>query len=220
MNKKTKILAILSLFLLGAISAFAGATYAYYQSTVSAGGNVLEGKTNNEFNATISLNPISTGELIPLRDDLLSSALGAASTCIDSRGYQACGVYQLTITNNGSAQDFNAYITTKTGTTVATGDIKYQLFTLVSGTYTAASDVGTITVNADNYITETNNNETDNLTISLGNGTVTPTTTTYYLAIWLSDNNNNQPLTQNKKIYGTLSLVSANSEIIKADFTS
>ena len=218
MNNKN-VMNIGILVILGLVSLLIGATFAYFTAgaTVDPNSDNVTGKTY-VFDASATLSVVTSGQLIPMTDNLLSSAMSQQNVCIDSRGYQACNMYELIISNSSTAVSLSPVITTNSGTTFASGDLKYQLFTSSNNTYTAVSGIGSISTTVDNQMLATNN--TDNLLLSIGTGTTSvPTTATYYLVIWLSDNNNNQPLTQNKTFVGTVKFNSANGERISADFT-
>ena len=208
MDKNFKILAILSITVLGIMSTFTGATYALFSVSSTAGANVIEGKTFNNI-VSITMTPRTSGKLIPMKDSLLTTALSKENVCVDSRGYTACALYQITLNNTGEIQNVSGYLTSLNGTTFTAGDLKYQLFTKENNTYTAVTDMMTVD-NGDNYFKFNNTNI--NFTLAAA------ATTDYYLAIWISDNDNNQPLTQNKKFIGSVTFVSILGGRVSANF--
>ena len=217
--KKNNIMNFGLLAILGIFSLSIGATFAYFSAsaTLDPNSDSIGGNTY-EFKASATLSAVTSGQLIPMTDNLLSSALSQQNVCIDSRGYQACNMYEIIVSNSATAVALSPVIASNNGTTFASGDLKYQLFTLSNNTYTAVSGIGSISTTADNQMMATNN--TDNLFINMAAGTTSnPATATYYLVIWLSDNNHNQPLTQNKTFSGTVKFNSTTGERISADFT-
>ena len=108
-GKKYLLIGVLVLFL-----AILGSSVAYYLARVSG---TLSGRAAGT-GLDLTITPLSTsatGDLIPLDNDtetLTMAALGygnettefdATKSCIDINGYSVCQVYQITLTNNGSA---------------------------------------------------------------------------------------------------------------------
>ena len=110
-GKKYLLIGVLVLFL-----AILGSSVAYYLARVQG---TLSGRAAGT-GLDLTITPLSTGanangDLIPLdndKDTLTMAALGygnettnfdATKSCIDINGYSVCQVYQITLTNNGSA---------------------------------------------------------------------------------------------------------------------
>jgi len=100
------------------VVAIIGATFAFFSATVTSENTV--DVTAYEFNASLSISPVYTGDdIIPLDPDgavtgytgqagnstnLLYAINEATNRCVDSQGHQVCVVYSATFTNNGSDQ--------------------------------------------------------------------------------------------------------------------
>lgn len=215
MEKNKLTIMFVMLLVVGLISTAGGATYAYFAGTTTTNESDMTGKTY-ELNAGIKIENRASGKLIPMQDALISNALASQNICTDSRGYYACNLFKITLENEGISQSFNGFIVTNSGTTLASNDLKYQLYTLSNGTYTAVSDVKAITNGVENYFTLSNSN----ITFNLPDGRTSKYSTDYYLAVWLSDTNEDQPLVQDKKMDATVKFVSTLGDQIAASFTT
>lgn len=98
------------------VVAIIGATFAYFSASVTAKNTV--DLTAYEFNAEINLTPVvapTNAKIVPLLPEA-TLADGVSQTydknllyamnegnCVDSKGYQVCAVYEISVKNNGSA---------------------------------------------------------------------------------------------------------------------
>lgn len=219
MNSKVNEFIIVSLLVLGVIFAVVGATFSWL--AVSKNNNFISGSTSS-FNATLSIEPIKTGNLIPVVDSSMLTSLNGSYPCVDSRSndYSLCSIYKVTVTNRGMATEFNGYVETNSATSYiasANSNLRYQLFTH-STNYTAVSNIGVMntTSGSKNYLKSNNNN----ISISLNDGTSSATQREYYLVIWLHDTNNNQLDDANKSYSGSLVFETLNGGRISSTFTS
>ena len=214
MNKKTTLILIFTFAICGILSTFGGMTYAYFYGRTDDNTG-LQGNTFNT-SSSIVVDAIVDGEMIPLKDSSLTSALTAANVCTDSRGYTACNLFKVTLSNSGIAQTFTGKIVTNSGTTFGNNVLKYQLLTKSGNTYTGASDIASLSTTVDNPF-QLNSTA---INFNLPDGQTTPYSVDYYLVIWLSDNNNDQPLTQNNHLNASLSFTSTLGDHIAAEFAS
>jgi len=94
------------------VVAIIGATFAYFTATETAGENVITGNA-----ATISFGlsvkkdtdvDDSKGGLIPMTDSMVEAAVNKAhaQACVDDNGNAVCQIYEITITNEGTASMF------------------------------------------------------------------------------------------------------------------
>lgn len=208
-----KKIVIMSFALLAAVLAISGGTFAFFNASRGADNNVITG-TVYQLDASVSVNTIKSGSLIPVADNLIMTSLNGSYPCEDNRGYRLCSLYKVTVTNSGSAILLNGYINTNSGTTFTTSDLKYQLLTKSGNTYTSASDVGTITttVNAKNYFKSSGSN----MNFTLNNSG----SFEYYMVLWLSDDGSNQLDTVNKVYKGSFVFETMNGGSVTANFNS
>lgn len=167
---------------------FAG-TYAYFLATTS--GN-LSGNTESGINTKLSLeNTHVASKLIPLSDSLIKTAISKETDkCIDKNNREVCSLYKITLTNTEESENLYGYIRTASSTYTTT-NLKYQLF---NSDYTAITDIMTMDHTADNIAYFTKDSD---YYISSSSGT-----TTYYLAIWLTDTGLSQTDDYSKKYNG------------------
>ena len=117
MKNKNKILiySIVGVALL--ILLVVGATYAYFDAA-NNDNNIIQGGTADKVKLELKINKLSTSaseKLIPLDNDINSLTAAAkgysfsgttydkTKSCIDKNGYSVCQVYEIKVTNNGSA---------------------------------------------------------------------------------------------------------------------
>ena len=215
MMSKTNNFVLSIVFVLLLVITVSGSSYAYFSATVSSNQNDISGKTDT-FIVDLDISAVKSGNLIPVRDNLIISTLNGDYICEDTRGYSLCNLYRVRLTNRGDVQTLIGYIKTNSSTYI-TSNLKYQLFTLNNGTYTAASDALVInhTANATNYFTLSSNN----INFSLTDGNTTNQISDYYLAIWISDPNSNQLEDQDKVYNGTINFVSSDgNDKVNASF--
>ncbi len=98
------------------IVAIIGATFAYFTATAGSN-NASVNLTAYEFSASVEVEPVYPtidGSLVPINPtatvagtepaitNLAYALNNATNKCIDSRGFQVCALYQVTITNEGA----------------------------------------------------------------------------------------------------------------------
>ena len=192
MSDKTKKTIIMSLGVFLLVIAVFGATYAYFDPGGGSSNNV-SGNSATAI-ATVGVNTIKSGNLIPTADADVETSLLGSYPCQDSRGYSLCSLYQITFTNNGPAVKLNAKITLNSSTTYTTNHLKYQLYTNSWNVYFAESDIGTLDIvgGTDNFIYK--NGQILEFNFAASRSVV------YYLAIWLGNYDGNQLEDANKTL--------------------
>ena len=212
MKKLSNNFIIIFIAILGLIFSIIGATFAYFNIDVN-NNTVIGGSTHN-FDISLTLTSLKVGNLVPLRSSLIDQTMNSNNKCIDLNNNDICSYYQVTLTNNGSAETLSGYIKTETSNNPYTTD--HLHFKLYNSSYIAVSGESIIspTVDSKNYLKTTTGDT--NLNISVPNGS-----STYYLAVWLNDSDNaNQLEDVNKRFVGSLEFVSTNGENVLAQFES
>ncbi len=151
-----------------------GATFAYYVSSTSG---TITGEAEGGLSTTLTLDTVyKASRLVPLDDSLVMTAVSKdTNKCIDRSNYEVCSLYEITLLNTGNSEILYGYIRTNTST-YTTDNLKYQIF---DSSYNNLTDVITLSQTTDTTVYFQKN---------LSNYTLTSTgTTTYYLAIWLTD---------------------------------
>ena len=156
-----------------------GITYAFYESSVSG---TITGEAEGGLATTLTLDiTYKASRLVPLYDNLVSTAISKETNkCIDKSNYEVCSLYKITLTNTGDSETLYGYIKTNTSNYI-TDNLKYQIF---DSSYNALTDVMTLSKTSDTSVYFESN--------SLNYSVTSSGTTTYYLAIWLTDTGENQ----------------------------
>ena len=216
MNDNVKKGIVLSLILLVAVAIISGATYAFFSAGGTTTGDRIQGSTFTS-NVSLNISSIITGKLTPTENNLIITSLNGSYPCYGKDNYNVCSIYQITMLNSSTSVSLNGYIQTNSATTYTTNNLKYQLFTKSGNTYTAASDMKSVPIvaNATSDFTLSSNN----INVSLSNGTTSAYSTDYYLAVWISDPGTNQLDDSNKTYNGRITFVSARGDSISANFS-
>lgn len=181
-----------------------GTTFAYYVGSASNTNTVTGGVTEFSVGLTLTTEYKAT-KMIPLKDSLVSTAIQYSSKCRDKSGYEVCSLYKLKLTNTGPTYVLNGYLKTSS-TTYTTSNLKYQIF---NSSYTAVSDVMTVSTTANGVVYFTKNN--NKVSISMGN-----TTTEYYLVMWISDTNSMQTSDYSKTFSGVVGFEATSGNKLQA----
>lgn len=205
---KNKLLGTICLVLGIIIVVTTGTTYAYYITTTSS--NKISGE-GYKFNVSLTANTVySATKLVPLNDSLVSSAISKSSNkCRDSRGYEVCSLYSLTLSNTGESETLNGFVST-TSTTYTTDNLKYQIF---DSSYNAITDATVISrvVDEKKYFKKSN---------AMVNTQINSTNVTYYIAIWLHDTGALQNSDYSKTFSGKVGFESIHGEELKANISA
>ena len=206
-NKKNVIL-VVGIILFGIV--ITGGTYAYLAINNLSNTTAINGVTYN-FDVNLDVSTIKSGNLIPVKDNLIVETLNSTHICEDIREYGLCSLYKITLTNNGSEQAMIGNLET-INSTYTSNNLKYQLYTLSNSTYTAISDAGIVNNNK-NAVNEFKINNND-LEVNIGSNS----SKDIYLVIWISDSNTNQ-LEDNDKVYnGIITFASNRGDKVTSGF--
>lgn len=167
-----------------------GVTYAYYEASSSE--KKFTGEAQGGINTALTLTKTYiASDLVPLSDSLVTTAISKTTNkCIDKSGYEVCSLYQITLTNTASSENIYGYIRTSSST-YTTDNLKYQIF---NSSFSALTDIMTLSKTADETVYFQKDSESYSVT-STG-------TTTYYLAIWLTDTGEEQSEDYSKTFSG------------------
>ena len=191
-----------------AIIVSTGASFAYFSASTSNEGNI-SGTTIN-FDVNLNLNTIhQSTNMIPLQDTLVATAISGTNKCIDTKGYEVCSLYKITLTNDGDPFVLNGYLKTSS-TTYTTGNLKYQIYDI---DYNAISDVmaPSLTANEKVYFTKDSNMVTTSMNHN---------DTEYYLVMWITETNTLQNADYSKSYTGLVGFETLSGERIEATFTT
>ena len=191
-----------------AIIVSTGASFAYFSSSTSNEGNISGTTVNFDVNLNLTTIHQSTN-MIPLQDTLVATAISGVNKCIDTKGYEVCSLYKITLTNSGDTFVLNGYLKTSS-TTYTTGNLKYQIY---DTNYTAISDVMTpsLTANEKVYFTKDSNMVTTSMNHN---------DTEYYLVMWITETNTLQNADYSKSYTGLVGFETLSGERIEATFTT
>ena len=195
------------------IIAIIGATYAYYQASVS-NTNAVTGEAGGGA-PTLTVEKLSTsatGNLIPIdmtTDMLTKAAKGwtgtavgtswnASYACKDKNGNSVCQIYSVVLTNNSSnAQNFNIGVTSLSGSKTPNVDVVLMASNI---SVTSASSIkGSATGIASNVSVAGNSNSS-----------------TYYIMVFIKNLDSAQ--TDNGAFSGVVTATSATGAQVKATF--
>lgn len=191
-----------------AIIVSTGASFAYFNASTSNEGNI-SGTTIN-FGVNLNLTTIhQSTNMIPLQDTLVATAISGTNKCVDTKGYEVCSLYKITLTNDGDPFVLNGYLKTSS-TTYTTGNLKYQIY---DTNYNAISDVmvPSLTANEKVYFTKDSNMVTTSMNHN---------DTEYYLVMWITETNTLQNADYSKSYTGLVGFETLSDERIEATFTT
>lgn len=214
---RSKIVGTICLVLGVVIIVSTGTSFAYFSANVS-GGNSIAGETF-DFDVEVTATPVyKATRIIPLEDEYIDDAITKnTNKCIDNKGYEVCSLYSITLTNNGSAQILNGYVSTiESERPYITDNLRCQLF---DSNYNAISDITILskTVGEGSYLKKTEDEVTTDVAIEVNE--TTKKETTYYLAIWLHDTDVYQNEDYSKTFAGKIFFESIYGDKIYADFS-
>ena len=197
---------VLGLFIYAVL--ITGGTYAYYYSS-SSNSNVINGDLALA-NANLTVERIvpdsGNARLVPLLDKNLDIALkgtGGVSSCIDGNSNLSCEVYKITINNTGSTNlRLKGTVTiAATGQNNVYNNLKWE-------------EIESPTSRKSEYLTNGMGTSTldDELRLNVGGSK------TYYIAVWLSENNQDQTDTDKGEFGGLVSFEDSNGQGVTATF--
>lgn len=216
---RSKIIGTICLVLGIIIIVSTGTSFAYFSASAGINGDDITGETMN-FDVELSATPIyKATRIIPLEEQYIDDAITKSTNkCIDSKGYEVCSLYTLTLSNSGDAQVLNGYISTSTSDRpYVTDNLRCQLF---DSSYNPVSDITILskTLNEKVYFQTTENNTTNNVAIEVNS--TTKKEVTYYLAIWLHETGGPQNDDYSKTFSGKIVFESLYGNQITANFSA
>lgn len=185
-----------------------GTTFAYFNSSANENNDTIKG-TIEDFDVELKIEEIYTSnQLIPLDDSKINTAIN--NECIDSKGYQVCTLYKITLTNNGNPIILNGHIKSTEETTYTTDNLRAQLFN--SNLTSSVSDKLILTNTTEEKYFKLD--ETNLFAAEVNNEN------TYYLAIWLTETGDYQYDDYSKIYSGQVAFESISGQIITANFSA
>ena len=163
------------------IVAIVGATFAYF-SLQASDENTVKGNAA-KVGLSLEVRKVSvdaSGDLIPLDETLLEKAIAGDSAtenqmCVDKNGNTVCQVYELKVTNEGTAATAVNGSLTLTAETIT--NLKWQIMTDQN---TPVTDSGQFKTTDDTEIAKNDTIEAN------------PGTKSYYIMIWIDETENEQ----------------------------
>ena len=190
------------------VVAIVGATFAYF-SLQASDENTIKG---NAAQAGLSLevrkvSVDASGDLVPLDETLLEKAIkGDSATgsqmCVDKNGNTVCQVYEVKVTNEGSAATaVNGSLTLNAETIT---NLKWQIMTDQS---TPVTDTGQFKTTDDTELAKNDTVEAN------------PGTKTYYIMIWIDEIESPQNDSDTGAFTGVVSFTSADGSGVTGTFS-
>ena len=197
------------------IALVASGTYAYFTLVVNVNNNGNIGGNTYKFDVSMDVNVIKQStSLVPFSDDLIVDAISKTNKCVDKDGYEICNIYKLNLTNNGNSDEILYGYVSTSNTTYVSDRLKYQVFTLNNGNYTAYTDPISVSLNTDEKVYFKKNNTLVNSSLVKGNSAE------YYLVMWISLVLEDQNEDAGKSFNGYINFESFYGDRITAKFSS
>lgn len=212
---KGRIIFISCVVVLLIIALVASGTYAYFTLVVNVNNNGNIGGNTYKFDVSMDVNVIKQStSLVPFSDDLIVDAISKTDKCVDKDGYEICNIYKLNLTNNGNSDEILYGYVSTSNTTYVSDRLKYQVFTLNNGNYTAYTDPISVSLNTDEKVYFKKNNTLVNSSLVKGNSAE------YYLVMWISLVLEDQNEDAGKSFNGYINFESFYGDRITAKFSS
>lgn len=185
-----------------------GTSFAYFSASVQGDPNKITG-TVMDFDVDLDIEATyQATQLIPLEDEKISTAVN--NDCIDSKGYQVCSLFKITLTNNGDPIILNGHIASTDETTYTTDHLKGQLFD------------ENLTNSVSNVLSLSNNEQKQYFKVTDTNLFTTEVVNenVLYLAVWLTEIHDYQEEDYSKKYFGKIAFESIDGQTITANFNA
>lgn len=190
------------------IVAIVGATFAYF-SLQASDENTVKGNAA-KVGLSLEVRKVSvdaSGDLVPLDETLLDKAIkGDAATestmCVDKNGNTVCQVYEVKVTNEGTAATAVNGSLTLTAETIT--NLKWQIMT----------DQNTPVMDSGQFKTTDDTEIAKNDTIEAN-----PGSKTYYVMIWIDETENDQNDSDTGAFTGVVSFTSADGSGVTGTFS-
>ena len=190
------------------IVAIVGATFAYF-SLQASDENTVKGNAA-KVGLSLEVRKVSvdaSGDLIPLDETLLEKAIAGDSAtenqmCVDKNGNTVCQVYEVKVTNEGSAATAVNGSLTLSAKTIT--NLKWQIMTDQS---TPVTDSGQFKTTDDTEIAKNDTIEAN------------PGSKTYYIMIWIDEIESDQNDSDTGAFTGVVSFTSADGSGVTGTFS-
>ena len=199
-----------------------GATYAYFALSVT---NTIIGGEAATVNLTLDVEKVfptsiseNTGVMVPQLSSSLSSALKKG--CVDDNGNVVCQVYEVNVQNIGGTArqmvegEILFYSDNKLTTDVSPSmpNLRWKLITSVDKSNPSNSVLG----NKTDLIADANKDNifVDDLVMD------TNSNFTYYIIIWINENNEEQTIDEGNSYYASISFNSSNGTGVTSTITA
>lgn len=190
------------------IVAIVGATFAYF-SLQASDENTVKGNAA-KVGLSLEVRKVSvdaSGDLIPLDETLLEKAIAGDSAtenqmCVDKNGNTVCQVYELKVTNEGTAATAVNGSLTLTAETIT--NLKWQIMTDQN---TPVMDSGQFKGIKDTEVAKNDTIEAN------------PGTKSYYIMIWIDETENEQNDSDVGSFTGVVSFTSADGSGVTGTFS-
>lgn len=213
-GSREKIVFLSILVVLLVIVVVAGGTYAYFEFGINGTGSNIGGSAY-KFDIDMDVEVIKeASSLVPLSDNLVVTAISKnTNKCVDNgKGYDICSLYKLSLSNNGNAdEELYGYVSTG-NTTYESNHLKYQIFTLSNGTYTAVTDPTSVSLTQNEKVYFLKNSQKIISNLDMGESNE------YYLVMWISLIEDEQNEDAGKVFGGKIGFESLRGNVISADF--
>ena len=201
------------------IVAIIGATFAYFSASATNGAAVINGTTGQGGQLALAVDKVApsgtAGKFIPLDVDPVSPATSQLASglagytgkgsCIDKNDNTVCGVYSITITNNG---DTGVTVNGKLTLTSEATNMKWKLLTNA----TTDNNDGTFRGTGTAYDVVASE--------SLAASGQTGNSHTYYVMVWLEETGSSQDdADANKGFSGSVTFTAAGGTGLTATFS-
>lgn len=190
------------------IVAIVGATFAYF-SLQASDENTVKGNAA-KVGLSLEVRKVSvdaSGDLIPLDETLLEKAIAGDSAtenqmCVDKNGNTVCQVYEVKVTNEGTAATAVNGSLTLSAETIT--NLKWQIMTDQS---TPVTDSGQFKTTDDTEIAKNDTIEAN------------PGSKTYYIMIWIDEIESDQNDSDTGAFTGVVSFTSADGSGVTGTFS-
>ncbi len=190
------------------IVAIVGATFAYF-SLQASDENTVKGNAA-KVGLSLEVRKVSvdaSGDLIPLDETLLEKAIAGDSAtenqmCVDKNGNTVCQVYELKVTNEGTAA------------TAVNGSLALTAETITNLKWQIMTDQNTPVMDSGQFKTTDDTEIAKNDTIEAN-----PGSKTYYVMIWIDETENDQNDSDTGAFTGVVSFTSADGSGVTGTFS-
>ncbi len=209
MSKSMRVIIAIVVTLL-IVSGVGYATYAFFSA--SATDNSIGG-TSHEVDFSVTSHEVyKASSLIPVSEDTIDSALNKADNkCRDNSNRDVCSLYEVNVSNSGVTTSLNGFVMT-TSSTYVTNNLKYRVYTMSNGIYTAVTDTLSLSNDSGGSSYFKSNNSNYSITLPTGGNQ------DYYIVFWIQEINGEQNMDQGKNYSCRIGFEGVNGSKLSAAF--